>query len=78
MPPEQTPHYTPGDDPASHPPVCPLCATLDRVARPMTCHLDLRDDALMTRWHCDHCQAIYTFPEPVADRPARFGEPVLA
>ena len=78
MAPPQTLHYVPDDDARSHTPDCPLCASLDHVARPMVPHLDLRHDIRVTRWHCDHCQASYTFPEPSAERPMRFGESRLA
>lgn len=70
-------HYNPGDDDATaH--YCPLCANLDHVDRPLVPHLDLRDDLLITRWHCSHCHASYTLPEPVVERPMRFGESRLA
>lgn len=78
MAPPQTLHYAPDDDTLAHDPDCPLCATLDHVSRPLVRHLDLRNDVLVTRWHCDTCQASYTFPEPVVERPMRFGESRLA
>ncbi|MDX1593336.1 MAG: hypothetical protein R3298_03740 [Gammaproteobacteria bacterium] len=77
MTPHLMSHYTPGDGDASAP-ACPLCANLDHVERPMVRHLDLRDDLLVTRWHCDHCQASFTLPEPTPGEGLRFGESRLA
>ena len=77
MAPHQMSHYTPDDDVAMVP-ACPQCATLDHADRPMVRHLDLRDDLLITRWHCAHCQASYTLPESLPTRTLRFGESRLA
>jgi hypothetical protein len=74
---DMAPYRTPESPADELTPTCPLCATLDHVARPMTRYLTLRDDLLTTSWHCDHCQASYTFPEPLGDRPVRFGESLL-
>lgn len=59
-------------------PNCPLCSTLDKVARPLVRHLVLRADELTVNWHCPACQATYHFPEPAVDTPVRFGESLLA
>jgi len=59
-------------------PTCPLCASTDHVERPMVRHLALHGNALTTSWHCAHCQASYTFPEPASEQPMRFGESHLA
>ncbi len=77
MAPNLMSHYTPDDDDAP-PPACPLCTNLDHVERPMVRHLDLRDDQLITRWHCAHCHTSYTLPEPAVERRMRFGEFRLA
>ena len=78
MAPPHALHYAPDDDQQSHNPDCPHCNTLDHVARPMVRYLDLRFDTLFTRWHCDHCQASYTLPDPAVEQPMRFGESRLA
>lgn len=72
------PYRTPQVFSETQRPNCPLCASLDHVERPMVRHLTLREDLLTTSWHCDHCQASYTFPEPAGERPMRFGESRLA
>ncbi len=71
-------YYTPDNPIEDHAPTCPSCVSIDHVERPMVRHLALHGDALTTSWHCEHCQASYTFPDQASERPMRFGESRLA
>lgn len=71
-------YYTPADPVQEQVPACPFCSSHDHVQRPLVRYLKLLDGALTTSWHCEHCQATYTFPDPASERPMRFGESRLA